>query len=115
MVSTKDPQAGGERSRSGTWGSQPSRAEKAAVKKTPVRKEKDFRKSTDDRRQKRGKHILLLNCLSIAIDTQLCMFGLRALKRIDIYHYCFMLLSLMTSFAVLTIAKWSKIVSKSHY
>lgn len=69
--SATDQQAGGERTRSGTWGSQPSRSEKTIIKKIPVRKEKDIRKSTDDRRQKRGKHILLLNYISISIGTQL--------------------------------------------
>lgn len=61
VVSTTDQQAGGERTRSGTWGSQGSRTENTAPKETPVRKEKVIRKSTDDRRQKRGKHILMSN------------------------------------------------------
>lgn len=70
--STTDQQAGGERTRSGTWGSQPSRWEKAVIKKTPVRKEKEIRRSTDDRRQKRGKYILLLNLTLISIDRHTC-------------------------------------------
>lgn len=61
MEATTDQQAGGERTRSSTWSSQPSRTEKTAVKKTQTRKEKDIRKSTDDRRQKRGIDILLFN------------------------------------------------------
>lgn len=101
--STTDQQAGGERSCSGTWGSPLSRSEKSAVKKTPVRKEKDIRKNTEDRRQKRGEHILLLHCMSISTDTQLLRF--RAVKRTDIYPYYFILLSLITSLAVPMIVK----------
>lgn len=45
-----------ERTRSGTWGSQSTRKDKdTPVKKTPVRKDKEIRKSSDDRRQKRGQ------------------------------------------------------------
>lgn len=43
------------RSRSGTWGSAIGSKQKELIKKTPTRKEKETRRSSDDRRQKRGK------------------------------------------------------------
>ncbi|XP_063394343.1 uncharacterized protein LOC134679373 [Cydia fagiglandana] len=45
------------RDRSGTWGSQATRSEKEPAKKTQFRKDKDVRRSSDDRRQKREQRL----------------------------------------------------------
>lgn len=42
------------RARSGTWSSATGTKQKEPAKKTTARKEKDVRRSSDDRRQKRG-------------------------------------------------------------
>ncbi|XP_063634006.1 uncharacterized protein LOC134804735 [Cydia splendana] len=45
------------RDRSGTWGSQGTRFEKEPAKKTQYRKDKEVRRSSDDRRQKREQRL----------------------------------------------------------
>lgn len=43
------------RERSGTWGAATGTKQKEPSKKTPVKKEKEVRRASDERRQKRGE------------------------------------------------------------
>lgn len=44
-----------DRLRSGTWGAQTANRERDLMRKSQTRKEKEVRRSSDDRRHKRGK------------------------------------------------------------
>lgn len=63
------------RARSGTWSSQSSNKEKdkdVVLRKTLTRGDKEVRRSSDDRRQKRGKcsqHVGDTICTTLTLDT----------------------------------------------